>query len=130
MNDQEALIGLIEDLSGLAGNDGDLKIAFCHFTDLIQNNYESGVQTVLEIAKNKLVENLNVLMDIFTSEDKQEPAFDFLLRMVGQNPQLLSPFNWASMRTRNSLDDLKRATSQSRAAVCHRIVYDSAATKA
>ena len=59
-----------------------------------------------------------------------EQAYDFFLRKLALNPMLLSPFSWISMRTRNTLDDLKKASIQSRQAVCQRIVYESATTKA
>ena len=74
---------------------------------MIQKNYIDGLVAVIEVTKKKLCDNLKQIIDQFTDEDKLEQAFDVLIRKVGKNPMLASPFSWASMRTRNSLDDLK-----------------------
>ena len=63
---------MIEELSGLPENDGDLKIELCHFTDLIDNNYAEGVDVVIEVIKKKLCNHLKQLIEQFTEEDKLE----------------------------------------------------------
>lgn len=108
--DQEALLALIEDLASLSGNSGDLKIKLCSFTDEVEKDYSNGVEKVIELTKKYLIENLSELIRTFSLEEKLEGAFDYLLEQLGQNPMLLSPFSWVSMKTRNSLSDLRKAS--------------------
>ena len=47
------MMGLIEDLSLLSENSGDVKIVLCHFTELVQEGctFKAGIQAVLEITR-------------------------------------------------------------------------------
>ena len=38
---------------------------------------------------------------------------------------MLNPYGWAAIRSCNTLDDLRRAAPQSRAAIARRIVYET-----
>ena len=49
-----------------------MRIAFCHYSDLIQSNYKQGIFTIIDNLKLKLVDGLGQMIKNFTEEDKLE----------------------------------------------------------
>ena len=101
---------MIEELTNLKQNSSDLRIAFCHLTDLLEADLYEGVDSVIGICEKYIIDHLRDLMQTLKNEDKLEQAFNYLLKSLGKNPLLYSPFSWAQIPTKNSIEDLKRAS--------------------